>query len=54
MGDWYRRTLKLDNHIFNQFYCCLCNTCQANDKIALSRPKIKEYMKENNIKYIVA
>ena len=36
------------------FTAAWCITCQANDKIALSRPKIKEYMKKNNIKYIVA
>lgn len=31
-----------------------CITCQANDKIALSRPKVKEYLKSNNITYVVA
>jgi thiol:disulfide interchange protein DsbD len=31
-----------------------CITCQANDKIALSRPAVKNYLKENNIEYIVA
>ena len=36
------------------FTAAWCITCQANDKIALSRPKIKEYMRENNIKYFVA
>jgi thiol:disulfide interchange protein DsbD len=36
------------------FTAAWCITCQANDKIALSRPKIKEYMKKNDIKYIVA
>ena len=36
------------------FTAAWCITCQANDKIALSRPKIKEYMKKNDIKYIIA
>jgi thiol:disulfide interchange protein DsbD len=36
------------------FTAAWCITCQANDKIALSRPKIKNYLKENNIEYIVA
>ena len=36
------------------FTAAWCITCQANDKIALSRPKVKQYMKENNIEYIVA
>ena len=31
-----------------------CITCQANDKIALSRPLVKEYLIANNINYIVA
>ena len=36
------------------FTAAWCITCQANDKIALSRTKVKQYMKENNIEYIVA
>ena len=36
------------------FTAAWCITCQANDKIALSRPKIKDYLKDNNIRYIVA
>jgi thiol:disulfide interchange protein DsbD len=31
-----------------------CITCQANDKLALSRPAVKSYLESNNIKYIVA
>ena len=31
-----------------------CITCQANDKLALSRPDVKSYLESNNIKYIVA
>ena len=48
-------SLKLDNQAYLiNFTAAWCITCQANDKIALSRPRIKEYMQENNIKYIVA
>ena len=36
------------------FTAAWCITCQANDKIALSRPNIKDYLKNNNIEYIVA
>ena len=36
------------------FTAAWCITCQTNDKIALSRPNIKEYISENNIEYIVA
>jgi thiol:disulfide interchange protein DsbD len=36
------------------FTAAWCITCQANDKIALSRPAVKNYLKENNIEYIVA
>jgi thiol:disulfide interchange protein DsbD len=36
------------------FTAAWCITCQANDKIALSRPLVKEYLIENNINYIVA
>ena len=36
------------------FTAAWCITCQANDKIALSRPKVKQYLKENDIRYIVA
>lgn len=31
-----------------------CITCQANDKIALSRPNVQKFLKENNIEYIIA
>ena len=31
-----------------------CITCQANDKIALSRPNVKKFITDNNIEYIVA
>ena len=36
------------------FTAAWCITCQANDKIALSRPKITNYLEENDIEYIVA
>ena len=36
------------------FTAAWCITCQANDKMALSRPKIKEYFKNNNVDYVVA
>ena len=36
------------------FTAAWCITCQTNDKIALSRPNIKEYIYENNIEYVVA
>ena len=36
------------------FTAAWCITCQANDKIALSRPKIKKYFKDNDVEYIVA
>ena len=36
------------------FTAAWCITCQTNDKIALSRPNIKEYIYKNNIEYIIA
>tara|TARA_B100001175_G_scaffold144756_1_gene122958 strand:- start:293 stop:718 length:426 start_codon:yes stop_codon:yes gene_type:complete len=36
------------------FTAAWCITCQANDKIAISRPSIKNYLKTNNIEYVVA
>ena len=36
------------------FTAAWCITCQTNDKIALSRPNIKEYIYKNNIEYVVA
>ena len=36
------------------FTAAWCITCQANDKLALSRPNIKNYLVENNVEYIVA
>ena len=46
---------KNDNQAYLiNFTAAWCITCQANDKIALSRPKVKQYLKENDIEYIVA
>ena len=43
------------NHAYLiNFTAAWCITCQTNDKIALSRPAVKEYIFENNIEYIVA
>ena len=39
---------------FINYTAAWCITCQANDKIALSRPKVKKFIAENNIEYIVA
>ena len=36
------------------FTAAWCITCQANDKVALSRENVKQYLKKNNIEYIVA
>ena len=36
------------------FTAAWCITCQANDKVALSRKSVKEYLKKNNIEYIIA
>jgi thiol:disulfide interchange protein DsbD len=36
------------------FTAAWCITCQANDKIALSRPSVVDFMESNNIKYVVA
>ncbi len=46
---------KNDNQAYLiNFTAAWCITCQANDRIALSRPKVKQYLKENDIEYIVA
>jgi len=39
---------------FINYTAAWCITCQANDKVALSRAKVKEYMTVNEIDYIVA
>ena len=55
---WYlniEEDFKNDNQAYLiNFTAAWCITCQANDKIALSRPKVKQYLKENGIEYIVA
>ena len=46
---------KKDNQAYLiNFTAAWCITCQANDKIAISRPSVKEYLQQNDIKYIVA
>ena len=39
---------------FINYTAAWCITCQANDKVALSRMKVKEFMAANDIKYVVA
>ena len=58
IGQWYlgiedEMQAKKQAYLIN-FTAAWCITCQANDKIALSRPLVKEYLIENNINYIVA
>ena len=36
------------------FTAAWCITCQANDKVALSRPGVKKFLSDNSIEYIVA
>lgn len=36
------------------FTAAWCITCQANDKVALSRPSVKKFLSDNNIEYVVA
>jgi|TARA_B110000914_G_scaffold92712_1_gene81532 thiol:disulfide interchange protein len=44
----------LDQAYLINFTAAWCITCQANDKLALSRPAVKRYLEDNNIKYIKA
>ena len=39
---------------FINYTAAWCITCQANDKVALSRMKVKDFMVANDIKYVVA
>ena len=45
---------KLNQAYLINFTAAWCITCQANDKLALSRPAVRAYLEENNIKYIKA
>ena len=45
---------KINQAYLINFTAAWCITCQANDKLALSRPAVKKYLAENNIEYIVA
>ena len=49
-----KRFRKNDQAYLINFTAAWCITCQANDKLALSRPNIKNYLLENNIEYVVA
>ena len=49
-----RRFREDDQAYLINFTAAWCITCQANDKLALSRPSIKNYLLDNNIEYIVA
>ena len=44
----------LQQAYFINYTAAWCITCQANDKVALSRMKVKEFMAANDIKYVVA
>ncbi len=65
ISNLYSDSVKWDNEIeknyrekgqpyFINFTAAWCITCQANDKIALSRSKVKEHFKKNNVEYIIA
>ncbi len=65
ISNLYSNSVKWDNEIEKNyrekgqpylinFTAAWCITCQANDKIALSRPKVKEHFKKNNVEYIIA
>ena len=45
---------ELQQAYFINYTAAWCITCQANDKVALSRMKVKEFMAANDIKYVVA
>ena len=45
---------KLNQAYLINYTAAWCITCQANDKLALSRPAVRAYLEENNIKYIKA
>jgi thiol:disulfide interchange protein DsbD len=45
---------ELDQAYLINFTAAWCITCQANDKLALSKPAVKAYLEENDIKYIKA
>ena len=45
---------ELDQAYLINFTAAWCITCQANDKLALSKTAVKAYLEENDIKYIKA
>ena len=57
-GDWYlgiENEMQVNDQAYLiNFTAAWCITCQANDRIALSRPLVKEYLLNNKISYVVA
>ncbi|MDA8696347.1 thioredoxin family protein, partial [Gammaproteobacteria bacterium] len=57
-GDWYlgiEDEMQVNDQAYLiNFTAAWCITCQANDRIALSRPLVKEYLLNNKISYVVA
>ena len=56
--SWYPE-LEMDLQESNQAYlinftAAWCITCQANDKLALSRPRVIEYLASESIQYVKA
>ena len=58
LDSWYfgieEEYQELQQAYFINYTAAWCITCQANDKVALSRMKVKEFMAANDIKYVVA
>jgi len=52
--DCQKELKELDQAYLINFTAAWCITCQANDKLALSKPAVKAYLEENDIKYIKA
>jgi thiol:disulfide interchange protein len=58
MSSWYlgieEEFQEMQQAYFINYTAAWCITCQANDKVALSRIKVKEFMVTNEIRYVVA
>ena len=58
LDSWYfgieEEYQELQQAYFINYTAAWCITCQANDKVALSKMKVKEFMAANDIKYVVA
>lgn len=58
MSSWYlgieEEFQEMQQAYFINYTAAWCITCQANDKVALSRMKVKEFMAANEIRYVVA